>query len=134
VWSRILVVAALVALAVTPVAASQGVTTAPDVFISIHVTLTDSKVIVSPKSAPRGAAARFIVRNVGKKVHTFTVRTGSLTGFSRAFKPGGHAILLLYLSYRGVLPYYGGTTFASTPKPMKGTIIVGAACAACIQD
>ena len=71
----------------------EGVTTSPDVYISIHVTLTDSKVIVSPKTAPRGADARFIVRNVGTKVHNFTVRTGSLTGFSRVFKPGEHAIL-----------------------------------------
>ncbi len=134
VWSKLLVVAAMVGLAVVPIASSQSVTTAPDVYISIHVTLTDSKVVVSPKTAPRGADARFIVRNVGTKVHTFTVRTGSLTGFSRAFRPGEHAILLLYLSYRGILPYYSGATFGGTPKAMKGTLLVGQACAACIQD
>ena len=131
---RILVAAVLVGVAFVPAGYSRTTTTAPNVYISIHVTLTDSKVIVSPRSAPRGSDARFIVRNIGKKPRNFTVRTGALTGFSRVFKPGKRAVLLLYLGYRGTMPYYSGATFASTPAAMKGNLLIGATCAACIQD
>src|SRR5579862_9285810 len=52
--------AAGAAALVAAVAASGAVaTTSPAVYVNIHVTLTDSKVIVSPKTAPRGANARF---------------------------------------------------------------------------
>ena len=44
-------------------------------------------------------------------MHTFTLGTtkrgiGIQTGFSRVVKPGESKLLLLFLNYRGVLPYY----------------------------
>ena len=131
---RAALLAALLGALVVPSAESQTTTTAPDVYINIHVTLTNSKVIVSPTTAPRGADARFIVRNIGTKPLSFTLRTGATTGFTRVFKPGKPSILLLYLAFRGSMAYYGGASSASAKPGMKGTLVIGQACALCIQD
>jgi hypothetical protein len=121
---RLLGAAAVVAGVIATSAAAQPQTTAPNVFVKIHVTLTDTKVILSPKHAPRGTDAQFLVRNIGTKPHTFTFGTlkrglGVQTGFSRLVKPGQHQVLLLYLNYRGVLPYY------SDHGRVQGKFIIG---------
>ena len=52
------------------------------------------------------------MRNVGKTIHRFTIgkqaarRTAGQRGFSLTVKPRRQKILLLYLDYRGKLPYY----------------------------
>lgn len=132
---RTLVLALLLGAILVPAAESQTRTTAPSVFVNVHVTLTDSKVIVSPKTAPRGSDARFIIRNIGTKPHSFTLITGAQHGFSRVFKPGKHATtLLLYLNYRGALTYYGGDSSAQAGPAMRGTFLVGPTCTQCVQD
>src|SRR5664279_1540505 len=98
---RAVLLAALLAAIAVPVGDSKVTTTAPNGYINVHVTLTDSKVIVSPKTAPRGSDARLIVRNIGTKPHSFTLLTGVQTGFSRVFKPGKPSVLVLYLDRRG---------------------------------
>lgn len=105
-------------------------TTAPSIIVKVHVTISDSKIVVSPRHAPRGSDAQFIVRNAGKKVHTFTLGTakrgtGQQTGFSRVVAPGAQKILLLYLDYRGALPYYSNTPADKTKPGMHGTFVVG---------
>jgi hypothetical protein len=132
---RIGLCAVAVATMAAAVAASGAfATTSPAVYVNIHVTLTDSKVIVTPKTAPRGANARFIVTNKGTKVHSFTFSFGSNKGFRRSFKPKQHQILLLYLDLRGIYNYYGGTSLATSSPAMKGAFVVGPTCSACIQD
>src|SRR5262249_17473320 len=113
--------AAVLAVGLVPTA---GATTAPNLFINVHVTLTDSKVIIRPKTAPRGSDARFIVRNIGKKPHTFTVGAtqhgvGKQTGFTRSFKPGEHAILIFFLNQRGPIPYYSGASVGKAKPSMR---------------
>jgi hypothetical protein len=127
----------LAALALVPLGSS---TTAPSIYITVHVTLTDSKVIMSPKSAPRGSDARFLIRNVGTRPHAFTIGetirgTGLQTGFSRVFKPSKKTtILFLYLDYRGTIPYFGGDSAAKATREEKGVFTIGAQCSLCIQD
>jgi hypothetical protein len=133
---RLFFATALLAVAFAPVAQSERQTTTPSVYVVIHVTLTDSKVVVSPKEAPRGASARFIMRNVGTKPITFNVGKqtpglGDLFGFRSVIKPRTQKILLLYLSDRGAIPYYTGDSFASAKPTAKGTLLVGTACALC---
>jgi hypothetical protein len=127
---RLLAVTTLVAGTVVASSAARPMTTAPNLFVKIHVTLSDKKITVYPKRAPRGTDAQFVVRNVGKKVHTFTLGTmkrgqGVQTGFSRAVKPGHQTLLLLFLNYRGVLGYYSNTTVDRQNPAMRGKFTVG---------
>jgi hypothetical protein len=136
---RRLLLAALVAVVLVPVGHSQRVTTAPSIYVNVHVTLTGSRVVVSPNSAPRGSNARFIVRNITHKPLTFTMGTarrgaGLQSGFSRTFKPGTQSILLLYLDYRGVISYFGGQSLAKATPAMKGSFSIGLQCSLCVQD
>jgi len=138
VW-RVIALVSVVGVLLTPSAAARPQTTAPNVFVNIHVTLTDTKIILSPKTAPRGSDARFIVTNKGTKPHSFTLGSNKLgadlqSGFTRLVKPKQHEILLLYLNARGALPYYGGITAKKASAAMKGIFLVGAQCAECIQD
>lgn len=138
VW-RVLTVGAVLGVVLTPAASAHPQTTAPNIFVNVHVTLTDTKIIISPKSAPRGSDARFIVVNKGTKAHSFTLgstRLGSSaqTGFTRVVKPKQQQILLIYLNARGALPYYGGATPSKSLSAMKGSFIVGAQCALCVPD
>jgi hypothetical protein len=136
---RLIALGVVLGAMLVPSASAQSQTTAPNVFVNIHVTLTDTKVILSPKTAPRGSDARFIVRNTGTKPHTFTLGSNVLnadlqSGFTRTVKPKHQQILLLYLNARGALPYYGGATAKKSSAPMKGIFLVGPQCAECIQD
>ncbi|MBV8079768.1 MAG: hypothetical protein JO186_05255 [Actinobacteria bacterium] len=131
--ARLLAASSLVAACTVPAALASPETTAPSVYVNIHVTLSDSKITVSPKTAPRGANARFIVRNIGTRSHDFTLSYGGGRGFTRAFAPGVQKILVLYLNVRGTMTYYGGSSAAASKPGMKGFFIVGDTCAACIQ-
>jgi hypothetical protein len=119
----------VVAAAALAAGAAFG-TTAPSIIVQVHVTITDSKITVTPKRAPRGSDAQFIVRNVGTKLHTFTLgtakrSTGKQTGFSRVMAPHTQKILLLYLDYRGALPYFSNTPADKAKSGMHGTFTVG---------
>jgi hypothetical protein len=119
--------AALIQAALIPAAqgSARPQTTAPPQVVTIKITITDRAISMSPKSAPRGDVGRFILVNAGKKRHVFALghqrrQTGSQTGFVKALKPGEQSILILYLDYRGKLPYLS-TLPADRSKPaMKG--------------
>jgi hypothetical protein len=138
VW-RVIALGCVLGAVLVPGAMARPQTTAPNVFVNIHVTLTDTKVILSPKTAPRGSDARFIVKNTGTKPHTFTLGSSRLgadsqSGFTRTVAPKQSKILLIYLNARGVLPYYGGATASKSLPAMKGSFLVGPQCALCVQD
>jgi hypothetical protein len=106
--------------------AVQPRTTAPPEVVTIKIMITDNAIRMNPKAAPRGDMARFILVNAGKKPHTFALghqhrQTGSQTGFTRSLKPGAQHILILFLDYRGTLPYLGTLPADRTKPAMKGT-------------
>lgn len=116
-------VAALVPAAQSP---AQLGTTAPPEVVTVKITMTDTAFRVTPKAAPRGAIARFVLVNRGKKPHTFALGhtrhgTGSQTGFTKSLKPGEQSILILFLDYRGLLPYRGTLTHDRAKPAMQGT-------------
>jgi hypothetical protein len=121
--------AALLTATAAMAATSGPQTTAPPPVIDIRVTITDSAVRMAPKSGYRGDYARFSVINSGKKPHTLVFGrqrkgTGVQTGFTAALKPSQQKILLLFLDYRGQVPY-AGTLAADRSKPgMKGTFTI----------
>ncbi len=118
-----------VATAVTMVAAAQGsarpTTTAPPVVVPVKITITDTAIRMTPKVAVRGAVARFILVNRGTKRHTFLLGTlkhgtGRQTGFVKTLKPSEQSILVLFLDFRGTLPYTAPLPADKSKRAMKG--------------
>jgi hypothetical protein len=128
---RLGVLAAVLAvtLAFAAQSSARQLTTGPPPVVTVKVTITDSAIRMSPKRGQRGAFGRFILLNRGSKPHTFTLGTGNAgrgaqTGFTKALRPGEQSILLLFLDFRGTLPY-AGTLPADRSKPgMKGTFTI----------
>ena len=123
--------AAISAVALVPAAqiSAQPRTTAPPPVVTIKIMITDTAIKLSPKRAQRGAMGRFILLNLGKKPHAFTLGherrgTGTQTGFSRLVKPGGQDILILFLDYRGTLPYLGSLAADRSKPRMRGTFTI----------
>jgi len=131
-WLAVVVVG--VGVAQAAVAATR--TTAPSPYVSIHVTLTNSKVVMSPTAEPRGAIARFIVYNAGTKPVRFNVgaekadRTKGF-GFTEVIRPGQRHVRLLYLALRGPLPYYVGSSYSGAKAAQKGALHIGDTCDGC---
>jgi hypothetical protein len=105
-------------------------TTAPDLFVKVNVTMTNTRFILSLHSGPRGADARFDIHNVGTKTNIFAIGnekydTGVQTGFSASVKPGQSKILILFLDIRGKLPYYSGLRADHNNPGMKGVFNIG---------
>jgi hypothetical protein len=101
-------------------------TTAPPVVIPIKVTISDTAISMSPKVGERGAVARFILVNHGTKPHTFRFGhtkygTGTQSGFVRTLKPHEQSILVLFLDYRGAIPWAGTMPTDRGNPRMKGT-------------
>jgi hypothetical protein len=110
--TRLAVLGAASVVALVPAAQSlaRPDTTAPPPVVDVRITMTDSRFGVSPSKARRGSLARFILVNLGKKPHTFklgTARqgTGAQTGFITAVPPGAQRVHIIFLDYRGKLPY-----------------------------
>jgi len=126
---RLLGLVVFVLASLTLVPAAQA-TTAPTVFYNIHVSLTNTRIVLDKHSAPRGTYARFIIRNIDKRSHNFTLGkalrgTGAQSGFSRTLRPHQKRILLLFLDYRGPIPYRGGLPADRSKPGMKGIFTVG---------
>ena len=110
---RLAVLAAFAVVALVPAAAAGASpqTTAPPPVVTIRVLITDTGLFLSPKKAARGAYGRFILTNAGNRPHTFTIGsakrgTGVQAGFTRVLKPKEQKVLLLFLDYRGKVPYW----------------------------
>jgi hypothetical protein len=104
-------------------------TTAPPPVVDVQVTMTDAAIKMAPKVAYRGDYARFSVVNAGKKPHTLTFGgkkrgTGVQTGFQAALKPRAQKILLLFLDYRGGVPYYGSLAADRKNPRMRGVFTI----------
>jgi hypothetical protein len=127
---RVLLAGAALAVALVPAArGAEPATTAPPPVIDVRVTITDSAITLRPKSAIRGAFARFILVNAGTKPHAFTLGTakrgtGAQTGFSSSLRPKQQKVLLLFLDYRGRLPYFGSLPADRSKSAMKGIFTI----------
>ena len=120
-------VAVLPALSLAGAAQARPLTTAPTLSIDIHVTINDKQVVLDRHKAPRGVEAHFIIRNVGREKHTFTLSgqktaTGKQQGFSETVGPGGRKTVRVFLDFRGRFPYHGGA--ARTTAGMSGVFVV----------
>jgi hypothetical protein len=121
----VLLAASAVALVAVAQGASRSRTTAPPAVIPVKIVITDNAVRMTPKVAVRGAVARFILVNRGTKPHTFVLGdqkhgTGKQTGFVRALKPSEQSILVLFLDYRGTIPYHASLPADRSKPGMKG--------------
>jgi len=77
--------------------------------MTIRVTVTDKGITMSPTHATRGSTAIFLVSNVAKSSRVIAVGDASLThrrgtGFAVKLAKNERKRILLYLTYRGVLP------------------------------
>lgn len=115
---RVFLLAGLLTIALVPAAQGRVGTTEPTMEIPVTVTLTDRGISMTPKVGTRGAVALFVVSNVGKKPHSFAVGEGAggvamqaNVSFKKGLatpviKPGGkRQVLLIFLDFRGQLPY-----------------------------
>ena len=125
--SRLFALAAVSAVALVPAAQSAGQpqTTAPPPVSNIKVIITDSGITISPKLAQRGSMGRFILVNTGKKPHTFVLGherrgTGVQTGFKKALKPSEQSVLILFLDFRGLIPYHSPLPADKSKPRMQG--------------
>ena len=123
-------VLALASLTLVAAAQARPQTTAPTVFYNVHVTLTNTRIVLDRHRAPRGTYARFIIRNLDTRPHNFTLGkarrgTGAQSGFSRTLKPRQKQILLLFLDYRGPIPYTGGLRADRAKPGMQGIFTIG---------
>ena len=90
--------AATIFVVLVPPAAA---TTAPAVQVTIPVTVNDSGIFMSRKTAMRGWAAHFVVRNKGTKPYAVDIG-GLLTG---PIAPGKKRTVSASLEERGTFPY-----------------------------
>jgi len=114
-------------------------TTAPDNYVDVHVTMTNTKFTLSRHEGPRGSDARFILKNVSNKPHNFELGQqraglGIQSGFSATVPPHKQKILILFLDYRGKVAYYGGLKTDRSKPGMKGVFKIGACAAVSASD
>jgi hypothetical protein len=136
--TRIALLAALSSVALVPAAhgavrgtsSGRPLTTVPDVFLTIHVTITDARIKLDRRSARRGDEVRFVIRNAGTKPHTFvlgnkvTRGAGAQTGFTSSLKPKQEKLVLLFMDYRGPLPYRSTLAHDLGKPGMRGVFTI----------
>jgi hypothetical protein len=125
----LIALAAVSGAAAGTAASTRPRTTEPPAVWDVHVTLTDTRIGLGRKSAPRGDVARFIMRNVGTRPHSFTLGTaargtGVQTGFSHTLKPKQLKIVFLFLDYRGQLRYFSKVPADRSKPGMQGVFTV----------
>lgn len=125
--SRLFALAAVSSVALVPAAqsADQPQTTAPPPVSNIKIIITDAGIHVSPKIAQRGTIGRFLLVNRGKKPHTLVLGherrgTGVQTGFKKALKPSEQGVMILFLDFRGAIPYQSILPADKNKPRMKG--------------
>src|SRR5436309_1898403 len=109
--SRVLVLAAAVLLSAGS-AGARPQTTAPPAVVNVKVTITDTSIGVTPKTAVRGAYVRFIVVNRGSRAPP----RGAVV-FARQW--GGEALAL------GVVPRPGGALVQASVLGGQGKGVSG---------
>ncbi|MCW2977124.1 MAG: hypothetical protein JWM06_2405 [Actinomycetia bacterium] len=107
---RLVAVAFLTPLVVAAPGFAHPQTTNAPAILTIKVTITDKSITVRPNAAPRGTSATFILTNRGTKTqkwvlgHT-TRGAGKTSGFASVLAPDQQKNVVMFLDYRGSLPY-----------------------------
>ncbi len=126
---RFVVLALLPALSLVASADARPLTTAPQYVLAVHVTITDTRIVLDHHSAPRGVEARFVIKNAGAKAHNFTLSgrtspTGVRQAFSRTLKPRQRAIVPIFLDVRARIPYFDGLPADRGKAGMRGVFVI----------
>ncbi|HVP74805.1 MAG TPA: hypothetical protein VMS63_02195 [Gaiellaceae bacterium] len=107
---RLLATASLTSLVIAaPGFAGPRTTNAPQI-LTIKVTITDSSITVKPRAAARGTNAVFILTNRGTQTQRWvlgnaTRGVGKKIGFASVLAPDQQKSVVMFLDYRGPLPY-----------------------------
>jgi hypothetical protein len=123
-------VVTVTAVAITGLAGGVAqATTGPALFYTIHVTITDSKVKLSRQDLPKTYSARFDIRNLGAKTHTFTLGSrlnGKATVVSRTLRPKTHAVAYFVQNgdQRSVLRFYSLIPADAKNKGLQGVFTI----------
>jgi hypothetical protein len=105
-------------------------TTEPGEIIDINVTMTDTRITMSDKTAQRGDQVDFHIQNNGRRSHNFVLGgTGplALTGLglsTNLIKPKGSAVLQVFLDFRGNMTYKSSVRTDLAKPGMKGTFAI----------
>jgi hypothetical protein len=107
---RLVAIASLTSLVIAAPAFAHHDTTDAPAFMTIKVTITDRSVTVRPNAAQRGTNAIFILTNRGKTTQKWilgdeTRGAGKKSGFASVLAPDQQKNVVMYLDYRGLLPY-----------------------------
>jgi hypothetical protein len=114
----------LASLTVAASAFARPDTTNAPAFLTVKVTITDTSVTVKPNTAVRGTNAIFILTNRGKTTQKWilgneTRGAGKKSGFASVLAPDQQKHVVMYLDYRGQLPY--STTKVGGKKQVHGS-------------
>jgi hypothetical protein len=120
---RLVAVAFLAPLVLAASGFARPDTTNAPAFLTIKVTITDSSVTVKPNAAPRGTNAIFILTNRGTTTQKWilgneTRGAGKKSGFASVLAPDQQKNVVMFLDYRGQLPY--STTRVGGTKHVRG--------------
>ena len=93
--------------------------------MTIKVTITDSAITVKPNAAPRGTNAIFILTNRGKTSQKWilgnaTRGAGKKIGFASVLAPNQQKSVVMFLDYRGPLPY-SASELSGSKTVLKGS-------------
>jgi len=128
---RIAVLGAASVVALVPAAQSlaRPDTTSPPPVVDVKITMTDSRFGISPSKARRGSLARFILVNLGKKPHSFKLGhekrgIGAQVGFTTVVPAGAQKVHIIFLDYRGKLPYAPSLRTDRAKSGMKGNFTI----------
>jgi hypothetical protein len=121
--SRVVAIAFLAPLVIAAPGFARPDTTNAPAFLTVKVTITDTSVTVKPNAAPRGSNAIFILTNRGKTTQKWilgnaTRGVGKKSGFAAVLAPDQQKNVVMYLDYRGLLPY--STTKVGGKKEVHG--------------
>jgi hypothetical protein len=101
---------------------ASGTTNVPAIF-TVKVTIKDASIAMIPNHAVRGSTITFVLINRGKKTHTFVIGdpkrgAGHGQGFKQTLKPNQQFTKVMFLDYRGVMPF---TTQVGTKVLARGS-------------
>ena len=102
--------ASVVSLVMPAAGIAQPQTTNSPELVTIRVTVTDKSITMQPKIAARGSTAIFLFANHTTKAHTLVIGdtqrgAGKKIGFLTRIPPNGQQRVVMFLDYRGTLPY-----------------------------
>ncbi len=116
--SAILLAASLAFLGLVAEGSARPQTTAPGAYLTVRVTVTNKGITMSPTHARRGQTAIFLLSNLATSSRVFALGDVSLThhrgtGFVVKLGRNQQKRILLYLTYRGLLPAWLGNVHKS---------------------